>query len=124
MLVNVANYVLNIILARWLGPAYFAEANLLSTLVLFLSFIAIGVQMTIAKLVAANQIDNLYLLRNKLVKVAYGCTFILLLLTYPLADFLKLSVVWPLAILFVGMPSYILMCFDRGQFQGLSLIHI
>ena len=118
LLVNAANYLLNILLARWLGPAYFAEANLLSTLVLFLSFIAVGVQLTIAKLVAANQSGGLYSLRRKLVKVAYGSTIVLLLLAYPLAVFLNLMEVWPLVILFLGLPAYLLMCFDRGQFQG------
>ena len=55
LVVNIGNYGLNIILGRWLGPEGFADANLLATLVMLLSFIAMGLQLVIAKYSAQYQ---------------------------------------------------------------------
>ncbi len=118
MLVNVANYGLNLLLARCLGPAFFAEANLIATIVLIFSFIAVGVQLTVAKVVADAQQKYLYSLRLDLIKATKVAVVSLCVFAYPLFLFLNLSSVWLLVVLFCGLPFYLLMCFDRGQYQG------
>jgi len=68
LIVNAANYGLNLILGRVLGPELYAEANMIATLVMILSFIAMGLQLTVAKLYAEGQ-EKLVGLLHKRVKV-------------------------------------------------------
>ena len=48
-LVNGGNYLFNLLLGRWLGPALFADVSIIITLFLFLTFITAGFQQTAAK---------------------------------------------------------------------------
>lgn len=117
-LVNLSNYGLNLILGRWLGPEGFAEANLIATLVMLLSFVAMGLQLTVAKLVAEG---NQYLVRQLLQKVLFGSVSVsclLLFLSPMFSDFLNFGSFIPLLILFVGIPSYFIMSISRGYYQG------
>jgi len=52
LIVNAGNYALNLVLGRLLGPVAFAEVSVIATIVLMLSFVAIGLQLTSAKFVA------------------------------------------------------------------------
>lgn len=118
LLVNVLNYALNIFLARWLGPVGFSEANIIATLVLGLSFAAMGLQLTAAKLVAEDKMDVYKLLLNKIRIFSVGVSGVLILAAPLIASYLKFESVWPLVILFSGIPFYFLMSIGRGKLQG------
>ncbi len=120
LLVNVLNYALNIFLARWLGPVGFSEANIIATLVLGLSFAAMGLQLTGAKLVAEDKIDVYKLLLNKIRIFSVGISAVLILGSPFIARYLKFESVYPLVILFSGIPFYFMMSIGRGRLQGKS----
>lgn len=52
--VNAGNYVYNLVMGRWLGPAMFADVSLLITLLLVVTFITAPLQMTTARFVAVH----------------------------------------------------------------------
>jgi len=49
LIVNGGNYFYNLLLGRWLGPTQFADAAILITLLLVLSFVAMTFQLAVAK---------------------------------------------------------------------------
>jgi len=126
LLVNAGNYSLNLCLGRWLGPEVFAEANILATLVMILSFVAVGLQLTVTKYAATlysqNQKENLQNLVSVFVKTGKRFGLYLLPILLLLASFIKVYILFksimPLLILFLGFPLYILMSISRGYFQG------
>ncbi len=128
VLVNLGNYAINLLLGRFLGPQEFAEANILATLVLVLSFTALGFQLTVAKYTAAfnakDETLNLHgfmqWIRRKgklfsLITVAFLLLGIAFIRTY-----LNMQNYAPLFILFIGIPLYIQMSISRGYFQGVG----
>ncbi len=119
-LVNVGNYGLNLCLGRWLGPEGFSEANMIATIVMVLSFAAMGIQLTVAKLAAEGKLDILVLLKKRLTQVAFAITVLLLLASYSISGFLQFSDSTALVILFMGIPFYFLLSFSRGYYQGLT----
>ncbi len=126
LLVNAGNYALNLCLGRWLGPEVFAEANILATLVMILSFIAVGLQLTVAKYAATfyaeNQKEKLQDLISVFLKTGkrFGLYLlpILLLLAPFVKNYLLFKSILPILILFLGVPLYLLFSISRGYFQG------
>ena len=128
ILVNAGNYAINLLLGRFLGPQEFAEANILATLVLVLSFTALGFQLTLAKYVAEFKADSeeekmasfiSWMRKNGLifsiivtVALCSGSQFI--------SEYLNLQSQYSLLILFLGIPFYIHMSISRGYFQGIT----
>ena len=51
LIVNVGNYLYNLILGRLLGPEAFADAAILITFLLILSFVAMTLQLSVAKFI-------------------------------------------------------------------------
>lgn len=117
-IVNVSNYGLNLILGRWLGPEGFAEANLIATLVMVLSFIAMGLQLTVAKIAAEDDYNLIGQLLRKVLSSSVIITLVLLTLSQFFSAFLNFRSVSPLLILFMGIPSYFIMSISRGYYQG------
>ena len=126
ILVNIGNYGLNLLLGRYLGPEEFAAANIIATLVLVLSFIALGVQLATTKFVSEYHTENnqvrlegflSWMKRTALIFSITVC-FILVLSSEFIKDFLNFESSLPLLILFVAVPVYIDMCVSRGFFQG------
>ena len=118
LFVNVLNYGLNIFLARWLGPVGFSEANLIATLVMGLSFAAMGLQLTAAKLVAEKNMNVYVLLYDRVKAASIGLAILLILATPFVSSYLQFDSVYPLVILFTGIPFYFLMSISRGKMQG------
>ncbi len=56
MAANAGNYILNVLLARWLTPAEFADANLMVTLMLLITAVAIGLQLITARYAGINAV--------------------------------------------------------------------
>ena len=128
ILVNAGNYGINLLLGRFLGPQEFAEANILATLVLVLSFTALGFQLTLAKYIAEYKTESAddrmhsfydWMKRNGIV-FSVLLTFLLCGFSGTIANFLNLKSEMPLLILFIGIPLYIHMSISRGYFQGIT----
>ena len=118
LIVNIANYGLNLFLARFLGPSGFAEANILATLVMLLSFIAMGIQLTVSKLVAEEKEEQLNDLLSTIRNYSIVIAIVLGLLTMSISEFLQFRTSIPLFIIWIGIPFYLLMSGWRGYFQG------
>ncbi len=132
-LVNVGNYVFNIVLGRWLGPAAFADASLMVTLLLLFSFVAAALIMVTSKFVATHHAldsgDGKVVLRGQgvalqrwLSRLAWtsGLGFALVFagLSPLLRDFFHVASALPLAVLGFGVPIYLAVSVDRGALQG------
>ena len=124
--VNVGNYAFNLILGSWLGPASFADVNLLVTLLLVASFITSAMSTTTAKFtatyVAAEQTDDLVALHAWLRTLAYRVGVVLGVLLLCCAPWLvfvfHMHSVWSFVLLGVGFPLFFPLAIDRGILQG------
>ncbi|MBX3010743.1 MAG: oligosaccharide flippase family protein [Caldilineaceae bacterium] len=125
-IVNGGNYLFNLILGRWLGPALFADVSIVITLFLFLTFITAGFQQTAAKFAAiysANQDQaNLWALRRWLHRWSWLFGLICLLLVGGGAifwqNFFHTTSAWLFVIFAIGLPFYFVQGIDRGLLQG------
>jgi polysaccharide pyruvyl transferase CsaB len=125
-IVNLGNYLFNLILGRWLGPAAFADLSLIVTLLLMVTLITATLQTISAKFAAAYTADgaeaSVYGLRRWLGRGALVFGFALLALLAlgaPLAQaFFQTSSAWPFVILGIGLPLYFAQGVDRGILQG------
>lgn len=124
--VNLGNYLFNLILGYWLGPARFADVNLLVTLLLVASFITSAMSTTTAKFaatyVAAEQADRLTALHLWLRTHAYRAGIVLALILVCSAPWLvslfHMHSLWSFVLLGVGFPLFFPLAIDRGILQG------
>lgn len=124
--VNGGNYLFNLILGRWLGPALFADVSIIITLFLLLTFITAGFQQTAAKFAAIYSADNdtarLQALRRWLNRRSWAIGLLCLLIVGGGAafwqDFFHTTSVWIFVIFAVGLPFYFVQGIDRGLLQG------
>jgi len=122
LLVNGGNYLYNLLLGRLLGPEVFAEAALLVTLLLVLSFLGMTFQLATAKfavLFSGTDWDAFQQLMYK-----YALTFGMLvgILLFSFAGTLKDVFQTESALLFktfaAAVPLYFFMSVNRGKYQG------
>ena len=126
LLVNMGNYGLNLLLGRFLGPAEFAAANIIATLVLVLSFIALGVQLATTKFISEYNADGDILRQEaflgwmKKTALIFSVTvsFMLVIASTSIVSFLNFDSARSIIILFIAIPVYINLCVSRGYFQG------
>ena len=124
--VNAGNYLYNLILGRWLGPADFSDLSLIVTLMLMVTFVTVTLQMTAAKFAAAYSADGdtalNVALRRWLGRWSWGLGLglgLLMAAGAPLwQSFFRTSSPWPFVILGVGIPIYFAQGVDRGVLQG------
>jgi len=120
--VNGGNYLYNLILGRLLGPAQFADAAVLITLLLVLSFAAMTFQLVTAKfsVIFENQLFKSFV--AKTYKYAFVVGLFLGFLTTFFAPQLQNLFNTSSSSMFVifgfGIPIYFLMSVNRGVFQG------
>jgi len=125
-LVNAGNYLFNLMLGRWLGPAAFADLSLVVTLFLVTSFITAGLQTPAARFgalfAADHDLQGLANVRRwgKRRAAWLGVGLMLLLaLGAPLwASFFSTASLWPFVIFGIFIPFYMLQGVDRGLLQG------
>lgn len=125
-LVNAGNYLFNLILGRWLGPAAFADLSLIVTAMLAVTFITVTFQLTAVKFtatyIATNEIVKLHAFRVWCIRLAliFGFTVMLLLVLGSgfWQQFFQTESIWPFIILGVGIPVYFVLGVDRGIQQG------
>ena len=125
-IVNAGNYLFNLILGRWLGPADFADLSLIVTLLLMVTFVTVTLQLTAAKFAATYVADNTpeltRSLRRSMGRIAWGGGTVLALvlaLGAPVwQSFFHTTSPWPFVILALGLPVYFAQGVDRGILQG------
>jgi O-antigen/teichoic acid export membrane protein len=127
--VNGGNYLFNLVLGRWLGPAAFADLSLIVTLLLMVRFITAAFQLTSAKFAASHSVDEewsrLAALRRWMGKQAWlwgGLMALVIAGGAPFwQQFFKTQSAWPFVILGIGLPIYLVQGVDRGLLQGQTL---
>ena len=125
-IVNIGNYLFNLLMGRWLGPAAFADVSLIITLFLVVTLITATLQTVAARFSAIYQAGQQFDLLASLRKWAVRCAWVLgaagaalMIVGAPLwMQFFQTGSPWPFVILGVGVPIY----FAQGV--DLSLIHI
>lgn len=125
-IVNGGNYLFNLILGRWLGPAAFADLSLIVTMMLMITFITVTFQLTSARFAAVHTAEEdwaaIASVRGWLNKVALGLgilLFAVLGLGAPFwQQFFHTTSPWPFVILSLGLPVYFMQGVDRGVLQG------
>jgi O-antigen/teichoic acid export membrane protein len=125
-LVNAGNYLYNLILGRWLGPAAFADLSLIVTLMLVVTFITATFQLTAARFAAswaveadAEALGGLRRWMGSLAWILGVVTALPMVLAAPLWQrFFQTESAWPFVILAVGIPIYFAQGVDRGMLQG------
>lgn len=126
MLVNLGNYLLSLVIGRWLGPEQFAEVGILSTIVLVLSFFSLGLQITTAKFTAqiVEQGYSACLFFKQNIKAIIATSGAIMVLLFALAsniqNFFHFESVTPFIIIMISIPFYFVMSAQRGYLQGVQ----
>ena len=122
ILVNAGNYIYNLLLGRFLGPEKFADAAVLVTFLLILSFVAMTFQLVTAKFSVVFEAkvfkafaSNMY---KKSVLTGIFLGFLIVLFSTELQAFFKTSSSSMFVVFGIGVPLYFIMSVNRGIFQG------
>jgi O-antigen/teichoic acid export membrane protein len=123
-LVGVTNLVYNVATARLLGPAGFAHATAVYTLLMLLSGITLSFQVVCAKYVARmtsgeERADVFASLHQRSWIAGIGIGLLLYLLARPLTDYLNLPNPVLIYLLALGTAFYIPLGVRRGYIQGI-----
>lgn len=120
--VNGGNYIYNLILGRVLGPVQFADAAVLITFLLVLSFVAMTFQLVTAKfsVLFENTIFNHFVSKMYKNATLVGLVLGLLVIVFSkqLQAIFNTSSSTMFTIFGTGVPLYFLMSVNRGVFQG------
>lgn len=122
IIVNGGNYVYNLLLGRILGPELFADAALLITLLLVLSFIAMTFQLATAKFAVLFEQKTF----KNFISFSYtyaslmGCILGIALLVFAgqLQEIFNTQSSVMFTIFGIGIPIYFIMSVNRGIYQG------
>ena len=122
MLVNAGNYLYNLILGRFLGPEVFAEAALLVTMLLIVSFVGMTFQIATTKFTVLLSGYQRRAFLSKMMRLALilgtaGSALILILSEY-MQDLFHTTSSAMFFIFGIGIPVYFAMCINRGFLQG------
>ncbi|MBT8393955.1 MAG: oligosaccharide flippase family protein [Flavobacteriaceae bacterium] len=122
LVVNGGNYLYNLILGRILGPAQFADAAVLITFLLVLSFVAMTFQLVTAKFSVVFENESFQNFVSKIYKNAtvVGIVLGILIIVFAkqLQQVFNTSSSTMFIIFGVGVPLYFLMSVNRGVYQG------
>ena len=122
LIVNGGNYLYNLILGRVLGPEKFADAAIIITFLLVLSFLAMTFQLVTAKFAVIFEGNTYTSFISKMYKGALVISLLLgmLIIYYStnLQSIFKTSSSFMFMIFGIGVPFYFLMSVNRGVFQG------
>jgi len=120
--VNGGNYLYNLVLGRVLGPTQFADAAVLITFLLVLSFIAMTFQLVTAKfsVLFENTVFKSFITKVYKQAFAVGLTLGILIIAFApqLQSLFNTSSSTMFIIFGCGVPLYFLMSVNRGAFQG------
>ncbi len=120
--VNGGNYLYNLILGRILGPEKFADAAILVTFLLVLSFVAMTFQLVTAKfsVLFDNSMFRNFITVTYKRALFFGVLLSILVIFFStnLQYFFKTSTSEMFVVFGLGVPFYFLMSVNRGVFQG------
>ena len=120
--VNGGNYLYNLILGRILGPEQFADAAVLITFLLVLSFVAMTFQLVTAKFSVLFEDGLFKSFISKVYKyaIAVGISLgaIIVIFSKQLQQLFNTSSSDMFVVFGIGVPLYFLMSVNRGVFQG------
>lgn len=127
LMVNAGNYVYNLLLGRILGPAAFADAAILITLLLVLSFLGMTFQIVTSKYAVLFEAEKRAVFIKLITRVAlfFGILIGTLLIVFNK----KLQLVFhtetsQMFLIFgFGIPLYFLISINRGLYQGNNGLH-
>lgn len=123
---NAGNYLLNLLLGRWLSPAEFADATLMVTLMLTLASISVCLAMVTARFIgirdAAGRMGDSERLARWLRRVALAIGIVIATVIAAGSpwwrDIFHTASAWPFVILACGIPFYFQCAIGRGTLQG------
>ncbi|TDQ31085.1 MATE family efflux transporter [Zeaxanthinibacter enoshimensis] len=122
LLVNGGNYLYNLILGRLLTPAVFAEAALLITLLLILSFMGMTFQLAMAKFTVIFSGSTWKAFHRYIYKAGLftgvGIGLLVVALAPALQQLFNTSNFWMFTAFGFGVPLYFLMSIKRGKDHG------
>jgi len=123
VLVAALNFLFNVSIARLLGPALFAQAAAVVTLLMLLSCISLSFQMVCAKFVARNESAGAKSAVYRTIsrrgwQVGIAVALALIVAQKPVADYLRMPNFWVIGVLAIGMAFYNQLGVKRGNLQG------
>ena len=122
LIVNIGNYIYNLALGRLLGPEAFADAAILITFLLILSFMAMTLQLSVAKFTGSfdGGKKDAFLNYSRKWSLVIGVVIgiLIFLLATKLQGWLHTESAGMFRIFGMGVPIYFLMSVNRGYFQG------
>ena len=122
LLVNGGNYLYNVLVGRILGPEAFAEAALLVTLLLVISFLGMTFQLATTKFAVILNGSQWHALRSRLSIYALGFGIIMgyaiAISANSLQTWFSTTSPWMFVLFGLGIPLYFLMSVKRGAYQG------
>lgn len=122
LIVNGGNYLYNLILGRYLGPEQFADAAVLITFLLVVSFIAMTFQLVTAKFSILFSLEVFASFTTKIYSYAFlvGALFggAIVVFSEELQAVFNTSSSQMFVLFGVGVPFYFLMSVNRGIYQG------
>ncbi len=122
LVVNGGNYLYNLILGRILGPTAFADAALLITFLLVLSFVAMTFQLVTAKFSVVFEGETFKNFIAKVYKqatfVGVGCGILIVLFSTQLQSVFNTASSHMFTVFGIGVPLYFFMSVNRGVYQG------
>lgn len=127
IIVNGGNYFYNLLLGRFLGPIAFADAALLITLLLVLSFVGMTFQIVVTKYVVflENPLKQKFLYQSALLSIGVGVIigFVIFFFNDFLCQLLKTNNPNIFRYFAIGIPFYFFMSINRGVYQGKQELH-
>ncbi len=122
LVVNGGNYLYNLLLGRLLGPEAFADAAILVTLLLVLSFAAMTFQLGTARFIALLSEEKQPVFLNRIQKwslrfgLVLGCIFIVF--SSFMQEVFQTSSQAMFVVFGLSVPLYFVMSINRGIYQG------
>jgi O-antigen/teichoic acid export membrane protein len=122
LMVNAGNYIYNLLLGRILGPAAFADAAILITLLLVLSFLGMTFQIVASKYAVLFEESQLVLFTKMITRVSlfFGIVIGALIVFFSknLQTVFHTETSEMFLIFGFGIPLYFLISINRGLYQG------
>lgn len=122
LIVNIGNYLYNLVLGRLLGPEAFADAALLVTLLLVLSFMGMTFQLATAKFAVLFENKQWIDFQSKMYRYSaiFGIVVSILVLFFAkdLQLLFNTQNSWMFTAFGIGIPLYFFMSVNRGKYQG------
>ena len=122
LVVNGGNYLYNLLLGRLLGPHAFADAALLVTLLLVLSFVGMTFQLATTKFAVLFSGEKWVAFKNTMYRYAiiFGILTgaLVLIFSRSLQTIFNTQNHWMFIFFAISIPLYFIMSVNRGRFQG------